>query len=116
MPRRPPKKWMRDCVAGVTKNSPAYDPRAVCGSLWYHKLSPAQKAAAVRRERTRRTESFHSRASLDPGYWAMHPDGEPAAGAFATRLKADSIAKLIGGYVQYEPLRRTRSKTSKKKT
>lgn len=47
-PRRPPKQWMRDCVAGASKS--ARDPGAVCGALWYRKMSPAQRRAALRRE------------------------------------------------------------------
>ena len=47
-PRRPPKQWMRDCVAGASKS--ARNPGAVCGALWYHKMSPAQRRAALRRE------------------------------------------------------------------
>lgn len=47
-PRRPPKKWMRDCVAGASKS--ARDPGAVCGALWYHKMSPAQRRAALQKE------------------------------------------------------------------
>lgn len=47
-PNRPPKQWMRDCVKGASKN--ADDPGAVCGALWYHKMSPAQKRAALAKE------------------------------------------------------------------
>lgn len=47
-PRRPPKQWMRDCVAGASKS--AADPSAVCGALWYRKMSPAAKRAALARE------------------------------------------------------------------
>lgn len=47
-PNRPPKKWMRDCVRGASKS--ARNPGAVCGALWYHKMSPAQRRAALRRE------------------------------------------------------------------
>jgi len=48
-PRRPPKKWMRDCVAGASSSS--RDPGAVCGALWYHKMSESQRRAALSRER-----------------------------------------------------------------
>ena len=51
-PRRPPKKWMRDCVRGA-KRSGARDPGAVCGAQWYHKTSAKKKRAALRRERKR---------------------------------------------------------------
>jgi hypothetical protein len=47
-PRRPPKQWMRHCVRGATASS--RDPGAVCGSLWYHKMSAAQRRAALARE------------------------------------------------------------------
>lgn len=47
-PRRPPKQWMRDCVAGASES--AADPGAVCGALWYRKMSPAAKRAALARE------------------------------------------------------------------
>lgn len=47
-PRRPPRQWMRDCERGAAKS--ARNPGAVCGALWYHKLSPAQRRAALRRE------------------------------------------------------------------
>lgn len=49
-PRRPPKKWMRDCIRGA-KRSGARDPGAVCGAQWYHKTSAKKKRAALRRER-----------------------------------------------------------------
>lgn len=66
MPRRPPKKWMRDCVAGVEARSPsAADPGAVCGSLWHHKMSPKSKRAALSRERrgrARRVEGLPQKA------------------------------------------------------
>lgn len=47
-PRRPPKQWMRHCVAGASASS--RDPGAVCGALWYHKMSAKQRRAALRRE------------------------------------------------------------------
>jgi len=47
-PRRPPKKWMRHCVAGASRSS--RDPGAVCGALWYHKMSASQRRAALARE------------------------------------------------------------------
>lgn len=50
-PGRPPKGWMSDCMAGV---GPSYDAGAVCGAQWYHKMSPAQKRAAVRRHEARK--------------------------------------------------------------
>lgn len=47
-PRRPPKKWMRDCVRGASRS--ARNPGAVCGALWYHKMSASERRAALRRE------------------------------------------------------------------
>lgn len=47
-PRRPPKQWMRDCVKGASAS--AADPGAVCGALWYKKMSPSAKRAALARE------------------------------------------------------------------
>ena len=67
MPRRPPKKWMRDCVRGVSRHSSVSDPGAVCGSLWYHKASSQSKRAALARERrggtVRRVEGLSEKAS-----------------------------------------------------
>lgn len=53
MVKRPPKKWMRRCVRGVEKSGAAYDPEAVCGSVWYHKMSVSQKRKAVRESERR---------------------------------------------------------------
>lgn len=51
-PGRPPKRWFRSCVKQVSRRIPQVrDPKAVCGSLWHRKASPAAKASAVRRER-----------------------------------------------------------------
>ncbi len=52
-PRRPPRQWFRDCVAGVEAGGSAYDPQAVCGAQW-QRLSASQKRAAVRRHERRR--------------------------------------------------------------
>lgn len=66
MPRRPPKKWMKDCTAGVASRSPGVsNPRAVCGSLWHHKMSRKAKRAALRREeggRARHVAGVHEKA------------------------------------------------------
>jgi len=48
MPRRPPKEWMRECVGSVRASGTARDPGAVCGAIWYHKLTPAERAARLR--------------------------------------------------------------------
>jgi hypothetical protein len=42
-PKRPPKKWWRDCVAGVSESGSADDPESVCGALWYQKMSESQR-------------------------------------------------------------------------
>ena len=53
-PRRPPKKWMRDCIRGVKRSKKKVrDPAAVCGAEWYHKASSKAKRAALRREHKR---------------------------------------------------------------
>lgn len=52
-PRRPPKKWMRDCIRGVKESGTAKNPGAVCGALWYHKMSPSQRHEALRRRESR---------------------------------------------------------------
>lgn len=44
-PSRPPSAWMKGCMAGV---GPGYDPGSVCGSQWYHKMTPAQRRRAVK--------------------------------------------------------------------
>lgn len=55
---RPPRKWMKRCVAGVEKSGGANPklggPGAICGSVWYHKLTP-KKRAEIRREYEART-------------------------------------------------------------
>lgn len=52
-PRRPPKKWWRDCVRGVEESGSAVDPESVCGALWYRKMSESQRRAATRRSEKR---------------------------------------------------------------
>lgn len=53
MVKRPPKKWFKSCIKGVEESGYAEDPGAVCGDLWHHKMSTAQKRMAVREsERT----------------------------------------------------------------
>lgn len=48
-PGRPPKQWMEDCIEGASDS--ADNPGAVCGSLWYHKMTPEQQKAALKREK-----------------------------------------------------------------
>lgn len=48
MPKRPTKKWIRSCIRKVEKSGYAEDPGAVCGSVWYHKMSSAAKRKIVR--------------------------------------------------------------------
>ena len=62
-PRRPPKKWMRDCVRGASRS--ARNPGAACGALWYHKMSPSAKRAALARERRELAENPNS------GLWLL---------------------------------------------
>jgi len=47
MPNRPPKEWMERCIAGVKESGSAAVPGAVCGSLWYHKKTPAERTATA---------------------------------------------------------------------
>ena len=55
MPKRPPRGWMRDCVEGVEKRGSATNPGAVCGSLWYNKMSEEERQEATKRhEKPRR--------------------------------------------------------------
>jgi len=68
-PRRPPKQWMRDCVAGASKS--ARNPGAVCGALWYHKMSPAQRRAALRKE-----GKALANPKSDKSYQMGYEDGE----------------------------------------
>lgn len=42
---------MRDCVRGVEESRSARDPGAVCGALWYHKMTEGQRRAALRAEK-----------------------------------------------------------------
>jgi hypothetical protein len=84
-PRRPPKKWMRDCVRGAGRSS--RDPGAVCGALWYHKMSPSSKRAALARERKELAENPSS------GLWLL--GGLVVGGAalyFLTREKPAAAA------------------------
>jgi hypothetical protein len=46
-PRRPTREFMQRCMRGV---GPGYDPGAVCGSQWYHKMTAAQKRKWLARE------------------------------------------------------------------
>jgi hypothetical protein len=80
-PRRPPKMWMRHCVAGASRS--ARNPGAACGALWYHKMSPSAKRAALARERKELAENPNS------GLWLL--GGLVVGGAalyFLTRDKA----------------------------
>lgn len=49
MPGRPPKDWMRSCVAGVSASGGAMYPGAVCAATWQRK-SRGEKAAMVAAE------------------------------------------------------------------
>ena len=46
MPNRPPKAWMRDCVAAVRQHGGAKDAGAVCAAVWQRK-GPAERRAIV---------------------------------------------------------------------
>ena len=49
MPKQPPKKWWKDCTKGVEKRGDVRDPDAVCGALWYQKMTEKQRRAATRK-------------------------------------------------------------------
>lgn len=71
-PRRPPRQWMRDCVRGVKESGSAANPGAVCGSLWYHKMSAAQRREALAREKVRdnpRARRYHVVDQVQKGLW-----------------------------------------------
>lgn len=60
MPKRPPKKWWKRCVAGVESKGGAIDPAKICGALWFRKMSKADKkiilALAERAQKGRKTK------------------------------------------------------------
>lgn len=49
MPHRPPGRWIKRCIKHVEDSGSAVDPGAVCGALWYKKMSPESKRAAERK-------------------------------------------------------------------
>lgn len=50
MPKRPPKRWFKSCVEGVEEGGYAEEPKAVCGDLWYNKLTEADRKRITREE------------------------------------------------------------------
>lgn len=66
MPKRPSKKWFKRCVKKVAKTS-VISPEAVCGSLWYHKMSPAAKRRVIREERSRNPNKELFMSKRNPG-------------------------------------------------
>lgn len=54
MVKRPPKKWIKSCIRGVRKSGYADDPGAVCGDVWYHKMTEYAKRKAVRESEKRK--------------------------------------------------------------
>lgn len=85
-PNRPPKHWFQDCVAGASES--ADDPNAVCGALWYHKMSPAQRRAATAREESKDNPGgaaavvVLSAVALGGLFWWLTRDsGKPAEGS-----------------------------------
>jgi len=75
MPGRPPKKWMRDCVAGAKRSGSAVDPGAVCGAQWHHKMSKKQKAAAMRRSERRKRNPAGKGFFSSPLVWIVGGGG-----------------------------------------
>ncbi len=97
-PRRPPKQWMRDCVAGASGS--ATDPGAVCGALWYRKMSPAAKRAALAREG--RAENpvatvYHESGSFRDG--TLHVYKKIYGSLSAAKKGAREHSSTVDGYV-----------------
>lgn len=63
-PKRPPKNWWDRCVQGVGKSGDAYSPQQVCGSLWYHKLSAAEKRRITREAEGKLQENIDTTSAL----------------------------------------------------
>lgn len=67
MPNRPPRQWMRDCIAGVASHGGAVDPGAVCGAQW-QRMDHGARARALRRHEgnpmKRRHAHRHTHAAL----------------------------------------------------
>lgn len=49
MPKTPPKQWWNKCIKSVNKSKKIYNPQAICGNIWYHKLSQKQKLAITKK-------------------------------------------------------------------
>lgn len=47
-PKRPPKHWWKGCVRGVRDSGSAAEPERVCGSIWYHQMSSAQRKRVLK--------------------------------------------------------------------
>ncbi len=121
-PRRPPKLWMKHCVAGVKAGGSAADPGAVCGALWYKKMSPSQRRAALRREGKDMNENPTQFG--DPYYTVVIPYAPPeratqwhptestgpfstlTRGAFKTKAEAHAWAKKHLGGTSYSVYRK----------
>jgi hypothetical protein len=124
MPGRPPKKWMRRCVAGVSAHI-ADDPGAVCGSLWYKKMSPAQKRKAMREENPRACASCATALQANPsggvtlllvatgavGLWFLFRKKEekpkPSIATVTTTQQPPSIATATRTLRNQPPVRET---------
>lgn len=63
-PKRPPSSWWDRCVQGVTKSGGIDSPERVCGSLWYHKMSAADKRRIIRGEKLEENVDTHRRGYL----------------------------------------------------
>ncbi len=50
MPKKPPRKWFRDCVKGVNKSkSKVTNPEAVCGDIWWHKKTKKERNVIIKK-------------------------------------------------------------------
>jgi len=98
---RPPRKWMKRCIAGVEKsggsNPKLGGPGAICGSVWYHKLTP-KKRAEVRREYEARTGKkwIHKVKIRKPGVLRAHILSVYGKGGFDSkgRIRCDLLTRM----------------------
>lgn len=98
---RPPRKWMRRCIAGVEasggSNPKLGGPGAICGSLWYRKLSP-KKRAEIRREYEARTGKkwIHTVKIRKPGILRAHILSVYGKGGFDEkgRIRCDLLTRM----------------------
>lgn len=103
-PGRPPKNWMKRCVAGVKAGGSAADPGAVCGAQWYKKMSESQKRAALKKERAG-NPSYGYVIEYDPSRksWIAHRSGEKRILVSASTVTGVKRLLTSRGYAGYDP-------------